>query len=68
MVSNVVMSPRGGARAGSGQPPKRGQPQTERMTLRLTEQERAEIEAAVPADQPIGPWIIEAALMRARRR
>lgn len=40
--------------------------QTERMTLRLTESERAEIYAAVPADAPVGPWVIEAALMRAR--
>jgi len=49
-----------------GQPPTRGLPQTERMTLRLTEAERAEICAAVPDDAPVGPWIVEAAVMRAR--
>jgi len=49
-----------------GQPPTRGMKQTERMTLRLTEAERAEICAAVPADEPVGPWVIDAALMRAR--
>lgn len=50
-----------------GQPPTRGMKQTERMTLRLTEAERAEICAAVPADEPVGPWVIDAALMRARK-
>ena len=50
-----------------GQPPTRGVKQTERLTLRLTEPERAEIEAAVPADEPVGPWVIDAALMRARK-
>jgi len=49
-----------------GQPPTRGLPQTERMTLRLTEADRAEILAAVPDDEPVGPWVIDAALMRAR--
>jgi hypothetical protein len=41
--------------------------QTERMTLRLTEAERAEICAAVPQYEPVGPWVIDAALMRARK-
>jgi len=60
---------RPGAKFGGqrGQPPTRGQPQTERMTLRLTEAERAEIYAAVPDDAPVGPWIVEAAVMRARK-
>jgi hypothetical protein len=49
-----------------GQPPTRGQKQTERMTLRLTEAEKAEIVAAVPEDEKVGPWVVEAAVMRAR--
>lgn len=56
----------GGARPGAGQPPVAGQPQTERINLRLTESERAEIEAAVPTGAPVGRWIVEAAVMRAR--
>ena len=50
-----------------GQPPIAGTPKTERLQLALTEAQRAEIEAAVPDDEPVGPWIVEAALMRARR-
>lgn len=57
---------RGGARPGSGQPPIAGTPQTERIGLKLTEAERAEIEAAIPDGKPVGRWIVEAALMRAR--
>jgi len=57
---------RGGARPGAGQPPVAGQPQTERIGLKLTEAERAEIEAAVPNDRPVGRWIVEAAIMRSR--
>ena len=60
------MTSHGGCRPGSGQPPTRGAKQTERLSLAMTEAERAEIEAAVPEDEPLGPWIIEAALMRAR--
>ncbi len=56
----------GGARRGAGQPPVRGMPQTERVGLRLTEAELAEIRDAVPKGVKLGPWIIEAALMRAR--
>jgi hypothetical protein len=41
-------------------------PQTERINLTLTEAERAEIEAAVPAGAPVGRWIVESAVMRAR--
>ena len=58
---------RGGPRPGSGQPPIAGTPQTERIHLRLTEAERAEIEAAVPDGRPVGRWIVEAALIRARK-
>lgn len=58
---------RNSLRPGPGQPPTRGQPQTERITLRCTEAERAEINAAIPDGQPEGPWIIEAAVMRARK-
>lgn len=57
---------RGGARPGAGQPPVAGQPQTERIGLKLTEAERAEIEGTVPDDHPAGRWIVEAAIMRAR--
>ena len=57
---------RGGARPGAGQPPVAGQPQTERIGLKLTEAERAEIEAVVPEDRPVGRWIVEAAIIRAR--
>lgn len=57
---------RGGYRPGSGQPPIAGTPQTERIGLALTEAQRAEIEAAIPDGHPVGPWIVEAALMRAR--
>jgi hypothetical protein len=53
------------ARAGAGQPPVRGTAQTERLSLKLTEAELAEIQAAA-GDAPLGPWIIEAALRRAR--
>lgn len=59
MTNNAV-------RRGRGQPPTRGQPQTERLTLRCTEAERAEIDAAIPSGAAEGPWIIEAAVMRAR--
>lgn len=58
---------RGGRRPGAGQPPVAGQPQTERIGLKLTEAERAEIEAAVPEGRPVGRWIVEAAVMRARK-
>lgn len=58
--------PRGGARTGAGRPPKYGTPAEERMGLALTEAERAEIEAAVPHGEPVGRWIVEAALARAR--
>jgi hypothetical protein len=54
------------ARRTRGQPPKYGAPMTERMGLTMTEAERAEIEAAVPDDEPVGRWIVEAALRRAR--
>lgn len=57
---------RGGRRPGAGQPPIAGMPQTERFELRMTEAERAEIEAAVPDGDPVGRWIVAAALMRAR--
>jgi hypothetical protein len=57
---------RGGSRPGAGRPPVRGTKQTEYLPLRLTEAERAEIEAAVPDGDPVGPWVIFAALMRAR--
>lgn len=53
------------ARPGAGQPPVRGQAQRERLHLKLTEAEIAEIQAAAGA-APLGPWIIEAALRRAR--
>ena len=58
---------RGGPRPGAGQPPVAGLRQSERLTIRLTEAERAEIEAAVPEDHPVGRWIVEAAVMRARK-
>jgi hypothetical protein len=58
---------RGGRREGAGQPPIAGVRQTERIGLKMTEAERAEIEAAVPAGKALARWIIEAALMRARR-
>lgn len=57
---------RGGRRPGAGARPLAGMPQTERIELKLTEAERAEIEAAVPEGYPVGRWIVEAALMRAR--
>lgn len=57
---------RGGSRPGAGAKPLAGQPQSERISLALTEAERAEIEAAVPAGSPVGRWIVEAALARAR--
>ena len=57
---------RGGRRPGSGQPPKYGVPLSERIGLDLTEAERAEIEAEVPDGDPVGRWIVEAALARTR--
>lgn len=57
---------RGGRRPGAGRPPLAGTPQTERIELRLPEAEYAEILSAVPEGQPVGQWIIDAALMRAR--
>jgi hypothetical protein len=58
----------GGPRPGSGQPPVAGQPQSERVNLRLTEAELAEISAAIPEDEAMGRWIVGAALSRARAR
>src|SRR4051812_12279534 len=52
-------------RAGAGHPPVRGVAQRERLHLKLTEAELAEIQAAA-GEGPLGPWIIEAALRRAR--
>jgi hypothetical protein len=52
-------------RRGAGQPPVRGTKQTERLHLKLTEAELAEIQDAA-GDEPLGPWIVEAALRRAR--
>lgn len=60
------MTSHGGRRPGSGQPPIAGTPQTERIGLKLTEAEHAEIVAAVPDGYPVSRWIVEAALMRAR--
>lgn len=71
-ISGVTRCRRCGAtlqppRPGAGQPPVRGQPQTERLpSIKCTEAELAEIQAAA-GDEPLGPWIVEAALMRARR-
>lgn len=59
--------PGGIDRTNSGRPPLGDAAQHARITLRCTESERAEIDAAIPTDQPEGPWIIEAALMRARK-
>jgi hypothetical protein len=53
------------ARPGAGHPPVRGQPQTERIGLKLTKLELEEIKIAADR-QPLGPWIVEAALRRAR--
>ena len=54
------------ARPGAGRPPVRGTPQTMRLpSIKCTEAELAEIQAAA-GDEPLGPWIVEAALMRAR--
>lgn len=53
-------------RPGAGRPPIRGQPQTMRLpSIKCTEAELAEIQAAA-GDEPLGPWIVEAALRRAR--
>lgn len=60
------MSPHGGRRPGSGQPPIAGVPQTERIGLWMTTAERGEIEAAVPEGSSRSRWIVEAALLRAR--
>lgn len=60
------MTSHGGRRPGSGQPPIAGVRQTEQLTIRMTEAELGEIVAAVPEDSPVGRWIVEAALMRAR--
>lgn len=57
---------RGGARPGAGRPPLSGAPRCERLELKMTEAARAEIEAVVPAGEPLGPWIVESALLRAR--
>lgn len=58
---------RGGRRPGAGRKPVAGTKQTERLGLTLTEAELAEIVVAVPKGRPVGRWIVEAALMRARR-
>lgn len=60
------MTSHGGRRPGAGQPPVAGTPQTERIGIKLTEAQYAEIVAAVPEGQSLNRWIIEAALMRAR--
>lgn len=53
-------------RPGAGRPPIRDSAQTERLpSIKCTEAELAEIQAAA-GDEPLGPWIVEAALMRAR--
>jgi hypothetical protein len=52
-------------RVGAGHPPVRGVAQRERLHLKLTEAELAEIQVAA-GEEPLGPWIIEAALRRAR--
>lgn len=58
----ILRSPRPGA----GRPPVRGTPQTHRLpSIKVTEAELAEIRRAV-GDEPLGPWIVEAALRRAR--
>lgn len=56
----------GGRRPGAGQPPKYGAAMTERLELKLTEADKAEILAAVPTGSPVGRWVVEAALTRAR--
>lgn len=61
------MSPRGGRRPGSGQPPKYGMPMTVRREVKLTEADDAEITAAVPEGFSWARWVVEAALMRARK-
>jgi cytochrome c553 len=53
-------------RPGAGRPPIRGTAQTYRLpSIKCTEAELAEIQAAA-GDEPLGPWIVEAALRRAR--
>lgn len=52
-------------RPGAGRPPVRATAQTERLHLRLTEAELAEIRDAA-GEEPLGPWVVEAALRRAR--
>lgn len=59
---------RGGVRAGAGQPPIAGVPQTERIPLNMTEAERAEIEAAVPPGKSRNRWIVESMLKIARAK
>lgn len=52
---------------GPGQPPKYGAPMTVRQGICMTEAERVEISAAVPDGHPVGRWIVNAAIERARR-
>jgi LmbE family N-acetylglucosaminyl deacetylase len=54
-------------RRGPGQPPKYGAPMTVRQGVCMTEAEREEIAAAVPDGHPVGRWIVDAAIERARR-
>jgi hypothetical protein len=54
-------------RRGPGQPVKYGARLTERQGLCMTKAEREEIEAAVPEGKPVGRWIVDAAIARARR-
>lgn len=61
------MTSHGGRRPGAGQPPRAGTRQTERKELKLTEGQLAEIEAAIPEGESFNAWVVEAALMRARR-
>jgi uncharacterized protein (DUF1778 family) len=57
----------GGARPNAGRPPNNGVRMWERIELRMTEAERAEIEGAAPDGHPVGRWIVAAALEKARR-
>lgn len=61
------MSRHGGRRPNAGRPPDSGQPRTNRIDIRVSEQELAELLDAA-GQEPLTGWIRERALEAARQR
>ena len=63
------MSPRGGKRPNqTGRPPRAGIPARERVTVWMTEAERAELEAALHDNETAASFLRAQGLEEARRR